>query len=327
LRDIIGDDDKDGVFGWYTEVAKFVGTGGASGLAGEHASLAHFRDHLDAGTDPHGSTLTQTNLVVSTSANFDGADTNFNSGFFMPNAGGSFLASTPGDLPKFASATSDPQAYSVRRTVLGTEFVDCTPHVASLAGLPSVVESVTERDPRGAVFFYKNTLGNGDYAYDLNKLTAAAALPSDGPELTGIVISFLPPRDLNSVSTDPYPHVATIPPTTQIAQISLWRTENPLVAANGTGARHATPLLIQYASVATLTVPWGTGATADDPAAYSVDLSGVSTSDLQMDTYHNLTLRITLENNRPVDSAANQSTYSFGLNAVAAIFRTRLIHP
>lgn len=64
LRDIIGDDDGDGIYGWYTQVPRFTGVGGGSGLIGQMCSLMRARNHIEDDSDPHGDTLTQTNLNV-----------------------------------------------------------------------------------------------------------------------------------------------------------------------------------------------------------------------------------------------------------------------
>ena len=64
LRDIIGDPDGDGEYGWWTEVPTFDGSGGSSGWSGEYCDLTHARDHIQLGTNPHGALLVQENLRV-----------------------------------------------------------------------------------------------------------------------------------------------------------------------------------------------------------------------------------------------------------------------
>ena len=64
LRDIIGDGDGTGVYGWWTGSALFTGAGGSSSWTGERSSLKHSQTHIETAADPHGTTLSQTNLDV-----------------------------------------------------------------------------------------------------------------------------------------------------------------------------------------------------------------------------------------------------------------------
>lgn len=319
LRDIVGDDDGDGVWGWYTEVAKFAGTGGATGLAGEHASLERARDHIDAATDPHGATLTQTDLVVTD--NFD-----------LPNAGGA--VSDPAKLPRFSLGSTDPGAYTTRRTYTGNDFTDTTSdqHVGGIGSLPGNLDSVTIRGVSGATAYYNpaNSVNNGRYSLNLNKVFASAALATNGALLNSVVLTFLAPQDVASVSSDPSPYLGTIPVSTLMATIRLYRTSYPLAPAAASGSRNSTLLLTELAvpnPAAAQWTPWLLTADENAPCAWALDLSALPATDLQMDTFNVLSLSVSLPNYKTIDSGSSKSKYSFALDSVAIQARERLIHP
>lgn len=318
LRDIVGDDDGDGVWGWYTEVAKFAGTGGATGLAGEHASLERARDHIDAASDPHGTTLTQDTLIITNRLDLSAA-----------------TPSDPTGLPFFSLAPST--GYSSRRTIPGTDFVDTTPdlHTGGVGGLPGHVQSATVRTRAGGVAYYNpaNAVNSGRYSLNLNKLFASSALAANGALLDAVVLTFLAPQDIASVSTDGAPFVTTIPTGTLIATVQIERTYYPILPTGAAGARQATTLLpgtqVRPNPALTEWQTWSTPLSADSQSAWILDLSAIPTpaTSLQMDTFNTLTLNVILWNHYIIDSGGAKSQYSFVLDSVAVTAKERLLHP
>jgi len=61
LRDIIGDAEGTGYWGWWTQIPEAAGTGGA--LAGTRVDLTVCRDHIDDNVNPHGANTTIANLI------------------------------------------------------------------------------------------------------------------------------------------------------------------------------------------------------------------------------------------------------------------------